>query len=167
MLVFVPRLLNQVLPALSNESEQVRKAAGRVNSSLMDLVSQLDDTEDYQSISSPGKLTFQPVPSSKDPATRDAQSPVSTRPQNLEASRSTPVTKTPSPMPTPTPPQDEDASRKLDESLDHEASVMILTTQFLNENEATRAAALSWLIMLQKKATKKASGLLHLLVVLH
>ncbi|KAI9654603.1 MAG: hypothetical protein M1831_005364 [Alyxoria varia] len=155
MLFFIPRLLNQVLPALSNESEQVRKAAGRVNNSLMDLVSQPDDTEDYQSVSSPDKLTFQPVPSSKDTAIRDSQNTTSTpRAQNLETSRSTPANKTPSPMPTPTPPQ-EDSAIKSGESIDYEACVMALTTQFLNENEATRAAALSWLIMLQKKAPKK------------
>lgn len=40
-------------------------------------------------------------------------------------------------------------------SLDYEAAVNALTLQFLNENEATRVAALSWLIMLQRKAPRK------------
>lgn len=40
-------------------------------------------------------------------------------------------------------------------SLDYEAAVNALTTQFLNEHEATRVAALSWLIMLQSKAPRQ------------
>lgn len=41
--------------------------------------------------------------------------------------------------------------------LDYEASVNALTLQFLNENEATRVAALSWLLMLQRRAPKQVS----------
>ena len=37
-------------------------------------------------------------------------------------------------------------------NLDYEATVNALTLQFLNEHEATRVAALKWLIMLQRKA---------------
>lgn len=48
-------------------------------------------------------------------------------------------------IPTPVPPAD----------LDYAAAVNSLTLQFLNENEATRVAALSWLIMLHRKAPKK------------
>ena len=40
-------------------------------------------------------------------------------------------------------------------SLDYAASVSSLTLQFLNENEATRISALSWLIMLQQKSPRK------------
>lgn len=40
-------------------------------------------------------------------------------------------------------------------SLDYEASVNALTLQFLNESEATRVAALSWLLMLQRRAPRK------------
>jgi len=39
--------------------------------------------------------------------------------------------------------------------LDYEAAVGALTLQFLNENEATRVAALSWLLMLQTRAPRK------------
>ena len=39
--------------------------------------------------------------------------------------------------------------------LDYAAAVNSLTLQFLNENEATRVAALSWLIMLHRKAPRK------------
>lgn len=39
--------------------------------------------------------------------------------------------------------------------LDYAAAVNALTLQFLNEHEETRVAALSWLIMLHRKAPKK------------
>lgn len=39
--------------------------------------------------------------------------------------------------------------------LDYAAAVNALTLQFLNENEATRVAALAWLIMLHRKAPRK------------
>jgi vacuole morphology and inheritance protein 14 len=37
-------------------------------------------------------------------------------------------------------------------NLDYEATVAALTLQFLNEHEATRVAALNWLIMLHRKS---------------
>jgi hypothetical protein len=37
-------------------------------------------------------------------------------------------------------------------TLDYEATINALTLQFLNENEATRVAALNWLIMLHRKS---------------
>jgi hypothetical protein len=40
-------------------------------------------------------------------------------------------------------------------NLDYAAAVNALTLQFLNENEATRVAALGWLIMLHRKAPRK------------
>ena len=39
--------------------------------------------------------------------------------------------------------------------LDYGAAVNSLTLQFLNEHEATRVAALSWLLMLHRKAPRK------------
>jgi hypothetical protein len=36
--------------------------------------------------------------------------------------------------------------------LDYQASVSALTLQFLNEHEATRVAAIAWLIMLHRMA---------------
>lgn len=63
---------------------------------------------------------------------------------NDEATQTT-VSK-PSPSPSPSKP-------KVD--LDYGAAVNALILQFLNENEATRVAALAWLIMLHKKAPRK------------
>ena len=41
------------------------------------------------------------------------------------------------------------------EGLDYEAAVNSLTLQFLNEHEASRVAALTWLIMLHRKSPRK------------
>lgn len=54
------------------------------------------------------------------------------------------------PQTTETPPQSPPIS-----DLDYAAAVNSLTLQFLNENEATRVAALTWLIMLHRKAPRK------------
>jgi vacuole morphology and inheritance protein 14 len=51
----------------------------------------------------------------------------------------------------PSPSEETPASRQT-WNLDYEATVNALTLQFLNEHEATRVAALNWLIMLQRKA---------------
>lgn len=117
ILQFVPRLLSQVLPALSAQSDQVRTTASRVNRSLMDYIMTLQGE--------PDDLAPSRVP------TRDSQ------PSETEetADRS----------PSPQPPMD----------LDYAAAVSSLTLQFLNEHEETRVAALSWLIMLHRKAPKK------------
>lgn len=135
IMLFVPRLLNQVLPALSSEVEQVRKAGARVNASLVDYIMTITDVEEKDtsdhddggaSAAEHGKGNFATM--SLRPASQGSGLP-------------------------PTPGGMDDLMRH--QSLDYDASIEALTTQFLNENEATRAASLSWLIMLQRKAPKK------------
>ncbi|OQD98971.1 hypothetical protein PENVUL_c068G04495 [Penicillium vulpinum] len=151
ILPFVPRLLTQVLPAMSSGSDQVRKAANQVNTSLVQYIYSLSDdtTEECH------------VPSSKIPTTTASR-------ETLERRSSTPgvrpsetasldtkkqstqdnsiaATSRSSVVSTPQPPAD----------LDYAAAVNSLTLQFLNENEATRVAALVWLIMLHRKAPRK------------
>lgn len=41
------------------------------------------------------------------------------------------------------------------DAFDYQATVNVLTIQFLSEHEETRVAALKWLIMLHQKAPKK------------
>ncbi|CAI7607802.1 unnamed protein product [Penicillium pancosmium] len=143
ILPFVPRLLTQVLPAMSSGSDQVRQAANRVNKSLLEYIYSLsDDAADDA-----------PQPSSKVPSTAPSKESVERKPSeiaSIDARRSTTETSraaTPrsSIVSTPVPPVD----------LDYAAAVNSLTLQFLNENEATRVAALSWLIMLHRKAPRK------------
>lgn len=127
----MPRLLNSVLPALSSDIDQVRKAATRVNSSLVEYITSIEDEEERFSA---GQNHTPHVGSPEK------------RPQSSEAD----ATQQSNPA---GPVGDSDA--KAAPKLDYEATVNALTTQFLNENEATRAASLSWLIMLQQRAPKR------------
>ncbi|KAK1147642.1 hypothetical protein N8T08_000984 [Aspergillus melleus] len=152
ILPFVPRLLTQVLPAMSSGSDQVRQAANRVNTSLLEYIVTLsEDTSDESQQSSSKAL-----PTSKEFVERRASTPSSkltdastadSRKQSIQPESSTEQTPRSSIVstPAPVPPAD----------LDYAAAVNSLTLQFLNENEATRVAALSWLIMLHRKAPKK------------
>lgn len=152
ILQFVPPLLSQVLPALSAQSDQVRTTASRVNRSLMDYIVTFQDES-----SSPEKLM--PPPSGIRPSfvkaadltDRTASAPgiksLSASTESLEKPKdqSKDVTSRSSDSPSPSPKAD----------LDYAAAVNALTLQFLNEHEATRVAALGWLIMLHRKAPRK------------
>jgi len=139
---------------MANQVQQVRQAANRVNTSLMGyIVSLSDDT--MQSEIRPSPPTRNPTNAIKEndargrrPSTPTPKPQVAPEPEggetNDEATQTT-VSK-PSPSPSPSKP-------KVD--LDYGAVVNALILQFLNENEATRVAALAWLIMLHKKAPRK------------
>lgn len=127
--------------------EPIRQAATRVNTSLMQYVVLLTDESD----TSPGRPPSR-VPTS---GTMDRMEGTTTSARaSLSGSREVDV---PSPTPanhrrTPTPaasvvnPQPD---------LDYAAAVNSLTLLFLNDHEATRVAALTWLIMLHRKAPRK------------
>lgn len=133
ILQFVPALLIQVLPAISSGSDQVRQAATRVNTSLMEYIVSLSDesNESYHSANSKGTQSSAVKESDERRASVQSGKP-SLDYQNIDA-------------PASSPPSD----------LDYAAAVNSLTLQFLNENEGTRVAALSWLIMLHRKAPRK------------
>ncbi|KAJ5477760.1 Vacuole-associated enzyme activator complex component (Vac14) [Penicillium desertorum] len=151
ILPFVPRLLTQVLPAMSSGSDQVRKAANQVNTSLVQYIYSLSDdtTEEAQAPSSKIPSTT----ASKETIERRSSTPgvrpsetasIDTKKQTAQEN-SIAATPRSSVVSTPLPPAD----------LDYAAAVNSLTLQFLNENEATRVAALVWLIMLHRKAPRK------------
>lgn len=143
ILPFVAQLLTQVLPAMSSGSDQVRQAANRVNKSLLEYIYSLsDDTTDETAqtaskmpSAAPSKESIERKPS--EISNNDSKKPVP------EISR----TGTPRSSVISMPAQPVDP--------DYAAAVNSLTLQFLNENEATRVAALSWLIMLHRKAPQK------------
>ncbi|MCJ1246566.1 hypothetical protein MMC30_003774 [Trapelia coarctata] len=154
MLAFVPRLLAQVLPTMASGVEQVRQAANRVNNSLMQyIVSLPDESSSTDDRPSPparastatfreleGKSRQNSLAGSKVPSSLEQESDTKTDEES---------TQSPPPHPAlPTPP-------KPASDLDYGAAVGTLTLQFLNEHEATRVAALSWLIMLHRKAPRK------------
>ncbi|BDD55644.1 hypothetical protein MAP00_001136 [Monascus purpureus] len=142
ILPFVPRLLTQVLPAMSSGSDQVRQAANRVNTSLLEYIVSLSEDMSHENQSvrsiSPTLTRRESAANGKpsDAPGNDTRKPIS---QQGSTHDFTPRSGTPAP------PAD----------LDYAAAVNSLTLQFLNENEATRVAALSWLIMLHRKAPRK------------
>ncbi|KAB8345835.1 hypothetical protein FH972_022890 [Carpinus fangiana] len=156
ILPHVPPLLNQVLPALSSDIEQVRQAATRVNGSLMDYIVSLPDEEEpaysekQDTANQSGLRKDSAVPRDRrDSGTTPKPPAAPSDGNNLEFMSTPPRAATPQ-----QPPDAPDLTIQ-HSTVDYEASVNALTLQFLNENEATRIAALSWLIMLQRKAPKQ------------
>jgi Vacuolar protein 14 C-terminal Fig4p binding len=152
ILQFVPPLLSQVLPALSASSDQVRTTASRVNRSLMDyiVIFQGEVTSDEKLMPPPSNIPVSFVKATDLPDRRASApniKPLSASIESLEKEKSQPKESTPrsSNAPSPYPKAD----------LDYAAAVNALTLQFLNEHEATRVAALGWLIMLHRKAPRK------------
>lgn len=152
ILPFVPRLLTQVLPAMSSGADQVRQAANRVNTSLLEYIVTL--SEDTSEEIRPAATSKLPPAANKENAERRSSTPGG-KPSDTQGSelrkqisqQEPPIDQTPrsSIVSVQAPPAD----------LDYAAAVNSLTLQFLNENEATRVAALSWLIMLHRKAPRK------------
>lgn len=164
ILAFVPRLLSEVLPALSSDVEQVRQAANRVNKSLMDYILSLPEEEPAQrreSLSGSQTIAAQNASALPTSVAKEAY-PTDRRESNLSARLARPSGReTPDARSLEPPPPSEGARSSMSQdriesqqtlNLDYDATVSALTLQFLNENEATRVAALNWLIMLQRKA---------------
>ncbi|EAS36369.2 vacuole morphology and inheritance protein 14 [Coccidioides immitis RS] len=149
ILQFVPRLLSQVLPALSSGSEQVCQAASRVNNSLMQYIVSLPEEPTNDSRLTPPPRTS--TTNSKDSNERRGSNPMGKPPSSTPGQRpSRPQSAEITPQSTEQQAQPQPAA-----DLDYAAAVNALTLQFLNENEATRVAALTWLIMLHRKAPRK------------
>ena len=156
ILAIVPRLLTQVLPAMASGIDHVRQAANRVNNSLMTYIASLPDEPNPRD-ARPPPISRIPTNALKDADSRSRQNSVggakSTQsPENepetkQEPDASVPPTGPSSPKPPESPAQGSD--------LDYGAAVTALTLHFLNEHEATRVAALAWLIMLHRKAPRK------------
>ena len=138
--------------------EQVRQAANRVNNSLMEYIVSLPDEEKADDSRPPppsriptanlreldGKSRQNSLVNPKATQPPD-QEPEVKKDEKKEDDSSLPVP--PSPTSPVTPKQNSD--------LDYGAAVGALTLHFLNEHEATRVAALAWLIMLHRKAPRK------------
>ncbi|KIV82446.1 hypothetical protein PV11_04559 [Exophiala sideris] len=161
ILQFVPRLLSRVLPALSSQSEQVRTTASKVNRSLMDYIVSFQDAVSNDE-GSPPALNNAALNSTRDGDSDNKRQSgatsrslaTSTTIRENEASLETPAEPEHSPLEV-TPRSTAAPSPQPMADLDYAAAVNALTLQFLNQNEETRVAALSWLIMLHRKAPKK------------
>ncbi len=150
VLPFAPKILAHLLPAMASGVETIRLAATRVNTSLMDYVMSLSDEG---ATSEPASTGISRIPTLKETERRDSSARGSlSSSRELDRRESggvqtppPPYNKTPSPLATPQPQVD----------LDYAAAVNSLTLLFLNDHEATRVAALVWLLMLHRKAPRK------------
>jgi vacuole morphology and inheritance protein 14 len=135
--------------------ESIRQWAGRVNTSLMDYVVSLSDdgvpSETPSSV--PSRI---PTSMMRDAAENERRDSSSNTRGSLSSSKELDSKRT-SDVQTPPPPPFKSAtpnpSAHVD--LDYGAAVNSLTLLFLNDHEATRVAALTWLLMLHRKAPRK------------
>ncbi|KAI1857395.1 hypothetical protein JX265_008905 [Neoarthrinium moseri] len=143
VLPFTPKILAHLLPAMASGMEPIRQAAARVNTSLMEYVVSLSDepetNHNHQASRAPTSLAVE----RPDGASSTRASLSSSR--ELEMRSPTPAQGRHTPAPSVSPQAD----------LDYAAAVNSLTLLFLNDHEATRVAALTWLIMLHRKAPRK------------
>lgn len=146
---------------MASGSDIVRQAANRLNNSLMDHIASLPDEKapEEQRPSPPSRIaTGAPKEATAtlkdaDSRARRASTPTPKGPAPSEADVEAKkdeenAVPTPPLSASPTPP-------RLLTDLDYTAAVGALTLHFLNEHEATRVAALAWLIMLHKRAPRK------------
>lgn len=164
ILPFTPALLQQLLPALSHDNDHVSDEAKRVNNELMRYIMSLPDDPTRAH----GGSVEQPLQTSTPAATvanatsgmralRDNAGDVKRESLSGRAARRTPEvpeSRTPD-VATPEPPVEDAEVVDAHPDLDYEAAVSALTLQFLHEHEATRVAALAWLIMLHRKSPRK------------
>ncbi|EON65433.1 hypothetical protein W97_04671 [Coniosporium apollinis CBS 100218] len=154
ILPFIPRLLSHVLPALSSDVEQVRQAASRVNTSLTEYIMSLPDSPSKTKTDEAHQLsTFERRDSNiSNKASKSSSRDIALEPKAIEgkATESAAQPERQASSPEGRPPTPRQAT-----DLDYDATVNALTLQFLNEHEATRVAALAWLIMLHRKAPSK------------
>ena len=153
VLPFAPKILAHLLPAMASGVETIRQAAARVNTSLMDYVVSLSDEKGPSGPPSIGPSRI-PTTVSKENSNERRESSTNTRAASRsETDRRGSEVQTPPPprntAPTPTPPPQPQVD------LDYAAAVNSLTLLFLNDHEATRVAALTWLLMLHRKAPRK------------
>jgi len=125
--------------------ESIRQAAARVNTGLLDYVVSLSDEPEMVAATSTAHLA---ATSERPDGAASARVSVSSS-RELDARSPTPsharAHSTPGILP----------SRHPQADLDYAAAVNALTLLFLNDHEATRVAALTWLIMLHRKAPRK------------
>lgn len=153
MLPFAPKILAHLLPAMASDVETIRQAAARVNTSLMDYVVSLSDeaapSEPFSSVPSRAPTAVVKENSNE---RRDASNTRGSLSGSREIDRRELEVQTP-PLPYKTPTSISLPDPQVD--LDYAAAVSSLTLLFLNDHEATRVAALTWLLMLHRKAPRK------------
>lgn len=179
ILSLTPKLLNQLLPALSHDKDHVSQAANRVNQLLISHIMALPDDPTRSNGGTtavrgePAQIAYTGSAPSTMASLRPLKDESNERRESLGAAKAA-ARKPPSPedldeaasrpaqVSTPEPPAFNDENGEVASEvtnqvpdLDYEAAVSALTLQFLHEHEATRVAALAWLIMLHRKSPRK------------
>ncbi|KAK4938729.1 hypothetical protein LTR28_009526 [Elasticomyces elasticus] len=149
---------------MSHDVEDVRRNASNVNHSLMEYIVSLPDApktnELANSKTNADAQTQQPPPTAIK-GSREIETPErresgpASRPRKIASPEPDAEHKLQIETPLDQPLEERSQSPKQSADLDYEAAVNALTLQFLNEHEATRVAALAWLIMLHRKAPRK------------
>jgi vacuole morphology and inheritance protein 14 len=140
---------------MSNDVEQVRQAANKVNTSLMNYILSLpEEDSNNQNLSTSGHQPSSATGGPKDAVSAERrESTISTKIPRPSSENQAPQQLPRDGTPTPTSGVDSRSpSPRQTWNVDYEATVNALTLQFLNEHEATRVAALNWLIMLHRKS---------------
>jgi vacuole morphology and inheritance protein 14 len=158
---FVPSLLTHVLPRMSHDVDSIRQAAIKVNASLMDYIMSLSDDNRRPDPSTGGQIQ---LPTSLSALGKELTG-AERRDSNLSARLLKTVIQDRTDVRsldskgtrTPTPAEERGPSPQKIPELDYQAAVNALTLQFLNEHEATRVAAIAWLIMLHRMAPGKVN----------
>ncbi|KAF2134401.1 ARM repeat-containing protein [Dothidotthia symphoricarpi CBS 119687] len=150
---FVPSLLSNVLPRMSHDVDTVRQAAIKVNGALMDYIMSLSE-DSGRSEGTSGGIQLPPSLSELGKeltGTYRRDSNLSGRLLKAVVREQATIAETPGTR-SPTPAEERGPSPRPIPELDYQAAVSALTLQFLNEHEATRVAAIAWLIMLHRMA---------------
>ncbi|KAI0875328.1 vacuolar protein 14 C-terminal Fig4p binding-domain-containing protein [Hypoxylon argillaceum] len=146
VLPFTPKILAHLLPAMASGVEPIRQAAARVNTSLMEYVVSLTDESDVSPSQLPSRISTSLTVDRAEGTTSARASLSSSREIDVQSPTPANHRRTPTPATSVVNPQPD---------LDYAAAVNSLTLLFLNDHEATRVAALTWLIMLHRKAPRK------------
>lgn len=157
VLPFAPKILAHLLPAMASDVDTIRQAAARVNTSLMDYVVSLSDegAASEGPSAGPSRLPTSLIRETANSERRDSSA--NTR-GSVSGSREPQPDRRESEVQTPPPPYKAPSPVSPSQSqvdLDYAAAVNSLTLLFLNDHEATRVAALTWLLMLHRKAPRK------------
>jgi vacuole morphology and inheritance protein 14 len=156
VLPFTPKILAHMLPALASTNEVIHQAATRVNSALMDYVVSLSDESVARAQGQiPNQVQTQsatrlPLPAERNEAAGSNRASLASS-RDLDVPSPTPANQGNRSMSTPT--GINITQQQTD--LDYDAAVSSLTLLFLNDHEVTRVAAMTWLIMLHRKAPQK------------
>lgn len=135
---------------MASTKETIRLAATRVNTCLMDYVVSLSDESDVNVTQAAASMNVRmPLSQEKGDSSSVGRTSLSNS-RDIEIRSSTPGSGRVSSTAVATP-----NANQIQTNLDYTAAVNSLTLLFLNDHEATRVAALTWLIMLHRKAPRK------------